>query len=102
GIANPSAPVGAGDKFSRYTVLRQARHMQPEGELDDIGYAVGGHALAALILEGISVAARCQKKRFQMLDANDAKMLGRDRLAVLAHRRQQLGNARAVDVIDTE
>ena len=37
-----------------------------------------------------------------MLVADDAEMLRGDRLAVLAHRRQQLGDAVAVDLIDAE
>ena len=37
-----------------------------------------------------------------MLVADDAEMLGGNRLAVLLHRRQQLGDAAAVDLLDAE
>ena len=37
-----------------------------------------------------------------MLGADDAEMLGSDRLAVPLHRRQQPGDAGAVDLIDAE
>ena len=76
--------------------------MQPEGKLDDVRNAVAGHAFAALIPEGVNVAACCQKSLLKMLDADDAKMLGSNGLAVLAHRCQQLGNAAAIDLIDAE
>ena len=76
--------------------------MQPESELDDVGDAVGGNAFAALILEGVDSAARRQEPLFEVLGADDAKMLGGDRLAVPLHRGQQLGDAGAVDLIDAE
>ena len=82
--------------------LRQAGLMQPEGKLDDVGDAFAGHALAALVLEGVGVAACGQESLLEMLGADDAEMLGGDRLAVLAHRRQQLGDAGAVDLLDAE
>ena len=75
--------------------------MQPEGELDDIGDAVG-HALAALILEGVSGAARGQEPLFEVFGADNAEMLGRDRLAVPLHRRQQLGDAIAIHPVGAE
>ena len=81
--------------------LRQPGLMQPEGELDDIGNAVG-HAFAALILEGLDGAARRQEPLLEMLGADDAKMLRGDRLAVSLHRRKKLGDAVAVDLIDAE
>jgi len=76
--------------------------MQPEGELDDVGDALVGHALALLVFECVGVAARCQKALLEMLDTNNAEMLGRNRLAVPLHRRKQFGNAVAIDLIDTE
>src|SRR5262249_14913444 len=76
--------------------------MQPERELDDVGNAFAGHALAALILESIDIAARCKKPLLEMLDTNDTKMLGSNRLAVPPHRSQQLGDAFAIDLIDPE
>src|ERR1700722_2283609 len=71
-------PVSAGDEFARHNaaVSRQPRLMQPEGKLDDIGNAVAVHAFAALILERLHVAARCQEPQLEMLNANNAKMLG--------------------------
>ena len=42
--------------------------MQPEGELDDVGDALVGHALALLVFECVGVAARCQKALLEMLD----------------------------------
>ena len=76
--------------------------MQPEGKLDDVGDAVAGHAFAPLILEGLGVAACCQEPLLEMLGADDAEMLRGNRLAVLAHRRQQLGDAAAIDLLDAE
>ena len=61
-----------------------------------------GGALAQLILEGIGVAACRQETLLEMLGTDDAEMLGGDRLAVLAHRGQQLGDAAAVDLLDAE
>ena len=87
---------------TRAPSLRQPGLMQPEGKLDDVGNAVAGHAFAALIFESVDVAARCQESLLEMLDADDAKMLGGNRLAVLPHRRQQLGDALAIDLIDAE
>src|SRR4029453_737480 len=62
-IADPDAPVRAGDKFAGHTgtVSRQAGLMQPEGKFDEVGDAVRSHAFAAFILEGLNVAARCEK-----------------------------------------
>src|SRR5215470_504860 len=37
-----------------------------------------------------------------MFSADDAEMLGSDRLSMFAHRRQQLGDALAVDLLDTK
>ena len=76
--------------------------MQPESELDDVGDAFAGRALALLILERVSVAACGQESLLEMILADDAEMLGGDRLAVLAHRRQQLGDAGAIDLLDAE
>ena len=76
--------------------------MQPERKLDDVRNAVAGHAFAALILESITIAACCQKPLLEMLDANDAKMLGSNRLAVPPHRAKQLADALAIDLIDPE
>ena len=49
-----------------------------------------------------TVAARRQEPLLEVLGADDAEMLRRDRLAVPLHRREQLGNAVAVDLIDAE
>src|SRR5262249_42894474 len=43
-----------------------------------------------------------QKPFSEMLGADDAEMLRLDRLAVPAHRSEQLGNAGAVDSLDAE
>ena len=82
--------------------MRQAGLVQPESELDDVGDAFAGRALALLILERLGVAACRQESLLEMLSTDDAEMLRGDRLAVLAHRRQQLGDAAAVDLIDAE
>ena len=76
--------------------------MQAERELDDVRDALAGHAFALLIFERVGVAARREETLLEMLGADDAEMLRGDRLAVLAHRRQQLGDALAVDLIDAE
>ncbi len=76
--------------------------MQPEGELDHIRDAVAGDAFAALILESVDGAARRQEPLLEMLGADDAEMLGSDRLPVSAHRRQELGDAGAIDSIGAE
>jgi hypothetical protein len=76
--------------------------MQAEGKLDDVGNALAGEAFALLILERFGVAARRQEALLEMLGADDAEMLRVDRLAVFAHRRQELGDAVAVDPIDAE
>src|SRR6516225_3343953 len=76
--------------------------MQAERKLDDVGDGVVGQALAPLVLERLGVAARRQKALPEMVNANDAKMLGLDRLAVPFHRCQELGNAAAVYLLDAE
>src|SRR6516225_7780959 len=76
--------------------------MQAECKLDQVGNAVIGQALALLILERLSVAAHRQKALPEMVNANDAKMLGLDWLAVAFHRCQELGDAAAVDLVDAE
>jgi hypothetical protein len=76
--------------------------MQPESKLDDVRYAFTSRALALLVLEGVSVAACGQESLVQMTLADDAEMFGGDQLRVLAHRRQQLGDAGAVDLLGAE
>src|SRR5262249_40099644 len=60
------------------------------------------HTFALLIFERLDITARCQEPLLEMLSADDAEMLRLDRLAVLAHRCQELGNAGTVDLIDAE
>src|SRR5450631_1825648 len=103
-VVDPGAPVGTGNELAREggTIFRQSRLMQPESKLDDVGNAVAGHAFAGLILEGINVAALCQKPLLKMLNTDDAKMLGVNRLAAVPHRDKQLGDTRAVDLVNAE
>jgi hypothetical protein len=103
-IANRGAPIGAGNDCAGNGVALggQAGLMQSEGEFDDVGNSVGGRAFAALILECIAVAACCEKPLFEMPAADDAEMLGSNRLAVSPHRRQQPGDAVTIDLIDAE
>src|SRR5262245_5567874 len=75
--------------------------MQAECKLDNIGNSVS-HAFALLIFEGLGISASHQESLLKMLDTDDAEMLRQDRLAVLAHCPQQLGNALAIDLIDAE
>ena len=75
--------------------------VQAEGELDDIGNAVG-HAFAALILEGVDSAARGQEPLFEVFGADDAEMLGLDRLANRFIARQELGDAVAIHPVGAE
>src|SRR5262245_59110554 len=76
--------------------------MQPERELDDVRDAFAGRAIALLVLERVGVAACGQEALLEMALADDAEMLRGDRLGMLAHRGQQLGDAGAVDLLDTE
>src|SRR5215471_2032332 len=102
-IADPDAPVRAGDELAVGSVFggvsRQAGLMQAERELDDVGNAVLD-APALLIRERLGIAARRQEPLLEMILANDAEMLRIDRLAVLAQRSEQLGDADAVDLLD--
>ena len=76
--------------------------MQAEGDLDDVGDAVVRRTLTPLVLERLGVAARRQEALLEVVGADDAEVLRLDRLAVRAHRRQQLGDAGAVDLLDAE
>src|SRR5262249_7114641 len=76
--------------------------MQAEGQLDNERNAALGEALLQLVLERLDVAARCQAPGLEMLPSDDAEMLGRYRLAVLLHRRQQFLDARIVDALDAK
>src|SRR5215471_7058641 len=76
--------------------------MQAEGQLDNERNAVLGEALLQLVLERLDVAARCQEPGLEMLASDDAEMLGRYRVAVLLHRRQQFLDARVVDALDAK
>src|SRR5262249_49253902 len=76
--------------------------MQTEGDLDNVWNAFGGRSFALLIFESFRVAACLQESLLQMFDADDAEMLGRNWLAVLPHRREQLGDAGAVHPLDAE
>src|SRR5262249_44501983 len=68
----------------------------------DPGQALVGHALSLLIFERLRVPALGQEQALEMLDADDAEELRRDRPAVLLHRREQLGDAPAVDLVGAE
>ena len=88
-IADPDAPVGAGDELARNAgALRQAGLMQPESKLDDVWDAFAGRALALLVLERVGVAACGKEALLQVIHTDHAEMLGGDRLGVLAHRGQ--------------
>jgi len=76
--------------------------MQAECELDDVGDPIIGHPLALLIFEGVAVAARQQETLLEMFSADHAKMLWGNRLAVLAQRHQQLGDALAIDPFEAK
>jgi hypothetical protein len=76
--------------------------MQPEGKLDNVADTVRCHALAALILEGFRVSACGQKPLLQVINTDHAEVLGGNRLAVTLHRREQLGDTAAIDLLDTE
>src|SRR5262249_56472721 len=76
--------------------------MQGKCNFDEVGDAVAGEALALLVLERLGVAACGQDALPEMVDADDAEQLRVDRLAVSLHRRQELGDADAVDLIDAE
>ena len=55
------------------SALRQSGFMQTERELDDVGNAFVGHALACLIFECLGVAACRQKMVLEMVVADDAQ-----------------------------
>src|SRR5215471_7826037 len=76
--------------------------MQAESNLDNVRNPFAGQALSLLILEGVGIAACRQEPLFEMLSTNDAEMLRRDRLAVLAPRCEQLADASAIDLINAE
>src|SRR5262249_1339419 len=102
-IVDSDAPVCAGDERPGLSgTLRQAGLMQAECKLDDVGNAFAGQTFALLIPERFGVAARRQEALLEMLGTDNAEMLGRDRLAVLAHRGQEFSDAIAVDPIDAE
>src|SRR5215470_11106886 len=67
-VVDPGAPVRARDEPAGYSCIVQGQPglMQPEGNLDDVRNALAGHAFAALILEGIEVAACCQEPLLEM------------------------------------
>ena len=76
--------------------------MKTKCELDDVGNAVAVHALPLLIFERVGVATCSQEPLLEMVGANNSEMLRSNRLAVLAHRRQQLGDTGPVDLVGTE
>src|SRR5258708_22752326 len=99
-IADRGAPIGAGhDLAGDRAAFRQSGLMQAECELDHIREAILVDALALLIFERLRVAASSQKPRLEMVLADDAEVFRRDRPRVLAHRREQLGDAGAVDLL---
>ena len=76
--------------------------MQAKCKFDDVGDALVGHASALLIFERLGVAPSRQEALPKVVSTNDAEVLRVDRLAVPFHRRQQLSDAGAVDLIDAE
>jgi hypothetical protein len=76
--------------------------MQTECKLDDVWDVFAGRALALLIFERLGGTACGQETLFEMILADDAEMFCGDRLGMLAHRRQQLGDAGTVDLLNTE
>jgi hypothetical protein len=90
------------DLAMRHAAGHEPGLMEAEAELDNIGDAVVVDAFAALVVESLDLAAGRYEPRLEVLGADDAKMLGGDRLAVPLHRAQELGNARPVDLIDAE
>src|SRR5262249_29037517 len=106
GVVDGDAPIDARDELASDERTgwspRQSGLMQAEYDLDDEGNAVLGVARLQLVLERLDVAARSQEAGLEMLASDDAEMLGRYRLAVLLHRRQQFLDARVVDALDAE
>src|SRR5262249_6012873 len=61
-----------------------------------------GPRVAVYCRDRAGIAARRQEARLEMVGADDAEKLRLDRLAVPLHRRQELGDTDAVDLLDAE
>src|SRR5262249_60328310 len=61
-----------------------------------------GPRVAVYCRDRAGIAARRQEARLEMVGADDAEKLRLDRLAVPLHRRQELGDTGAVDLLDAE
>src|SRR5258708_38869451 len=99
-VVDPDAPVGAGDDLARRGgALSQSGLVQAECELDEVGDAFAGHTSALSIFERLAFPACRKETMLEVTLANDAEMFRGDRLAVSLHRRQQLGDAGAINPI---
>src|SRR5262249_31475267 len=101
-IIDADTPIGTCHDLAKYRVtLIQSRLVQAESKFDDVRN-IPLYAFPQLGFEGVDIAAGGQKPLLEMFSADDAEMLRSDRLSIFAHRREQLADALAIDILDTE
>ena len=101
-ILDSNRPVGAGDNQALLAGASvEARLTQAERAFDDVGNVLRDPCLP-LIFECLFGPTGGHEARLEMLPADDAEMLWRDRRGVALHGLEQLTNSSSIDPLFSE